>query len=136
VDRRLLSGSSCASRNNFAGGAGGSLWAADEPPRLLDDFRAALFRWSEGLWDPQAGGDRQNDAVGVNLMSTTDIAEQGWGWRRRDPGCRIQSPDAKPWGTLIIAIGTNPISGDQGRSVFLSLCSQAIWAEWWRPWWA
>jgi hypothetical protein len=26
------------------------------------------------LWDPQAGGYRQNEAVGVNLMSTTDIA--------------------------------------------------------------
>ncbi len=31
-------------------------------------------RWSEGLWDPRAGGYRQNEAVGVNLMSTTDIA--------------------------------------------------------------
>lgn len=56
------------------GAVGRSLHAADKPARLLDDFRAALFRWSERLWDPQTAGYRQNDAVGVNLMSTTDIA--------------------------------------------------------------
>ncbi len=41
---------------------------------LLDEFRESLYRWSERLWDGARGGFRQNEQVGVNLMSTTDIA--------------------------------------------------------------
>lgn len=62
------------------GAAGLRRATADQPPtrkaeqRLLDAFREDVFRWSESLWDEAAGGYRQNDKVGANLMSSTDFA--------------------------------------------------------------
>ena len=48
---------------------------ADEPNRgFLDALRDKIHRWTESLWDPARGGFRQNAAIGVNLMSTTDVA--------------------------------------------------------------
>ena len=43
-------------------------------PGLLDTLRDKIHRWTESLWDPVRNGFRQNDQVGVNLMSTTDVA--------------------------------------------------------------
>jgi hypothetical protein len=43
-------------------------------PGLLDALRDKIHRWTESLWDPARGGFRQNAKIGVNLMSTTDVA--------------------------------------------------------------
>lgn len=43
-------------------------------PGVLDTLRGKIHRWTESLWDPARGGFRQNDRIGVNLMSTTDVA--------------------------------------------------------------
>ena len=43
-------------------------------PGLLDVLREKVHCWTESLWDPARGGFRQNAAIGVNLMSTTDVA--------------------------------------------------------------
>jgi hypothetical protein len=40
----------------------------------LDALREKIHRWTESLWDPALGGFRQNARIGVNLMSTTDVA--------------------------------------------------------------
>src|SRR5690606_1186856 len=42
-------------------------------PRFLDALREALHAWSVGLFDAQTGGFRQNAAIGVNPMSSTDM---------------------------------------------------------------
>ena len=48
---------------------------ADEPNRgFLDALREKIHRWTESLWDPGKGGFPANAAIGVNLMSTTDVA--------------------------------------------------------------
>jgi hypothetical protein len=44
---------------------------------MLDDLADRLLRWSAGLWEATeagCGGFRMNDAAGVNLLSSTDVA--------------------------------------------------------------
>ena len=41
---------------------------------LLDELRDFVHQWTESLWDPLAGGFRQNADVGANLLATTDVA--------------------------------------------------------------
>jgi hypothetical protein len=43
-------------------------------PGLLDRLRDKIHTWTESLWDDARGGFRQNAEIGVNLMSTTDVA--------------------------------------------------------------
>lgn len=40
----------------------------------LDHLRDTLHEWSSALFDPGSGGFRQNAEIGVNVMSSTDIA--------------------------------------------------------------
>lgn len=41
---------------------------------LLDKLRDKVHHWTESLWDADRDGFRQNAQIGVNLMSTTDVA--------------------------------------------------------------
>ena len=60
---------------------------ADEPNRgFLDALREKIHRWTESLWDPARGGFRQNAAIGVNLMSTTDVASMRYAANDPDIG--------------------------------------------------
>jgi hypothetical protein len=50
-------------------------WAGSSSPAgFLDQLRDKVHDWTESLWDAQACGFRQNDTIGVNLLSTTDVA--------------------------------------------------------------
>lgn len=40
---------------------------------FLDALREGLHNWSVALFDPATGGFRQNDTIGVNPMSSTDM---------------------------------------------------------------
>lgn len=41
--------------------------------RFLDALRAALHAWTLSLFDPISGGFRQNDCIGANIMTSTDV---------------------------------------------------------------
>lgn len=62
-------------------------------PGLLDGLREKIHRWTESLWDPVKGGFRQNAKIGVNLMSTTDVA-----WMRYAVnGPVLEGGHREPW---------------------------------------
>ncbi len=44
-----------------------------DSPAFLDALRAQLHDWSLALYDPASGGFRRNDAIGPNILSTTDV---------------------------------------------------------------
>ncbi|MCP4641730.1 MAG: hypothetical protein GY851_14910 [bacterium] len=55
-------------------------------PAFLDTFRENLRAWSIGLHDPATGGFRHSDAIGVNVMSSTDMVWIRYALRDPDPG--------------------------------------------------
>jgi len=60
---------------------------------FLDEFRDDIHAWTEGLWDEETGGFRMSAKVGVNVMTTTDVA-----WMRyavNDPN--ILGSHREPW---------------------------------------
>ncbi len=42
-------------------------------PRLLDGFREALRPWCRSLFDAESGGFRQSEAIGPNVLASTDV---------------------------------------------------------------
>lgn len=64
--------------------------AADlRAPDLLDRFRAAARGWSRALFDVETGGFRQSEAIGANLLATSDVV-----WIRHALGERdLGAPD-------------------------------------------
>jgi hypothetical protein len=61
-------------------------------PQFLDVFREALHTWTNDLFDPDTGGFRQNEAIGVNPLSSTDVI-----WMRyaaHDPDLATPDSDA------------------------------------------
>jgi hypothetical protein len=59
-------------------------------PDWLDRFRRALGPWAAALWDEAAGGFRQSEAIGANVLASSDVV-----WIRHavgDPD--LGAPDA------------------------------------------
>ncbi|MEW6358517.1 MAG: hypothetical protein AB1696_19440 [Planctomycetota bacterium] len=83
---------------------------------FLDELRERIHNWTESLWDDEEDGFRMNAKVGVNVMTTTDVAwmryatddeeicgghRQDWvGYlqRRQDPKTGIVAHDPGPAG--------------------------------------
>ena len=57
-----------------------------ESPQFLDVLRECVHAWSVSLFDPEAGGFRQNADIGVNIMSSTDMVWMRYATHDADPG--------------------------------------------------
>ena len=86
---------------------------------FLDYLRVRVHDWTESLRDPATGGFRQNDEVGANVMSSTDVAwlryatnDQDIGGARRDAWVRYLQARQDPRTGMI---RHDPGPGGQGH---------------------
>ncbi len=75
-------------------------------PDLLDRLRSALATWSDSLHDPATGGFRQDEAIGPNVLASSDMVWIGHAVGARELG----GPD--PGGLArFLASAQDPASG-------------------------
>lgn len=93
---------------------------ASDAGSLLDEMRRKIHDWTQSLWVPESGGFRQSAKVGVNLMSTTDVAMVRYATADSD----LRGPGHAAWVNYLRAaqdpqngvIAYNPPRGGQTHS--------------------
>jgi hypothetical protein len=86
-------------------------WAQSPQPwqrPFLNELRDKIHAYTESLWDDKEGGFRQNAEIGVNLLSTTDVAWLRYATNDPDIGGKHRDRCPEPYqssfgsGTLVM----------------------------------